>query len=102
LNGINPIQREERHGSPLELFWIWFAANIGILGVVCGAQYLAGNGLNLWQSEWACSSPRRPSSPARWLRVSSSCWFMFLPFRSGCWMLSLVGHLARRALYSGP
>ena len=34
----------------MELFWIWFAANIGILGVVYGAQYLAGKGLNLWQS----------------------------------------------------
>jgi nucleobase:cation symporter-1, NCS1 family len=50
MNGINPIGRSERHGSPLELFWVWFAANIGILGVVYGAQYLAGNGLNLWQS----------------------------------------------------
>src|SRR2546430_2542887 len=50
MNGINPIEQEERHGRPLELFWIWFAGNIGILGVVYGAQYLAGNGLNLWQS----------------------------------------------------
>jgi nucleobase:cation symporter-1, NCS1 family len=50
MNGINPIEQEERHGRPFELFWIWFAANIGILGVVYGAQYLAGNGLNLWQS----------------------------------------------------
>src|SRR5712692_8770620 len=50
MNGINPIEQEQRHGKPFELFWIWFAANIGILGVVYGAQYLAGNGLNLWQS----------------------------------------------------
>src|SRR5579884_749961 len=50
LNGINPIEQQERHGHPIELFWIWFAGNIGILGVVYGAQYLAGNGLNLWQS----------------------------------------------------
>jgi len=50
MNGINPIEQEERHGKPLELFWIWFASNVGILGVVYGAQYLAGNGLNLWQS----------------------------------------------------
>src|SRR5579883_862317 len=49
LNGINPIKQEERHGRPFELFWIWFASNIGILGVVYGAQFLAGNGLNLWQ-----------------------------------------------------
>ena len=50
MNGINPIEQQERHGRPVELFWIWFAGNIGILGVVYGAQYLAGNGLNLWQS----------------------------------------------------
>src|SRR5947209_692223 len=50
MNGINPIEQQERHGRPIELFWIWFAGNIGILGVVYGAQYLAGNGLNLWQS----------------------------------------------------
>ena len=50
MNGINPIEQGERHGRPFELFWIWFAANIGILGVVYGAQYLAGSGLNLWQS----------------------------------------------------
>ena len=50
MNGINPIGREQRHGRPFELFWIWFASNVGILGVVYGAGYLTGNGLNLWQS----------------------------------------------------
>ncbi len=49
LHGIDPIKDEERHGSPFELFWIWFAGNIGILGVVYGG-ILAGAGLNLWQS----------------------------------------------------
>ncbi len=49
MNGINPISQEQRHGSPFELFWIWFASNVGILGVVYGASYLTGNGLNLWQ-----------------------------------------------------
>src|SRR6059036_324987 len=48
-NGINPISQEERHGKPFELFWVWFAANIGILGVVYGA-ILIGYKLNLWQS----------------------------------------------------
>ncbi len=48
-NGIEPIGDDERHGAPLELFWIWFASNIGVLGIVYGA-ILAGNGLNLWQS----------------------------------------------------
>src|SRR6266566_2108629 len=49
LNGINPIGQEQRHGRPSELFWIWFASNVGILGVVYGAGYLTGSGLNLWQ-----------------------------------------------------
>src|SRR5579859_3256059 len=49
MNGINPISQEHRHGTPFELFWIWFASNVGILGVVYGASYLAGSGLNLWQ-----------------------------------------------------
>jgi NCS1 family nucleobase:cation symporter-1 len=50
LNGINPIEQEQRHGRPSELFWIWFASNVAILGVVYGAGYLTGSGLNLWQS----------------------------------------------------
>jgi len=49
LNGINPITNDERHGKPFELFWVWFAGNIGILGVVYGAL-LFGYKLNLWQS----------------------------------------------------
>src|SRR5579884_1782634 len=50
MNGINPIGQEQRHGHPFELFWIWFASNVSILGIVYGAGYLTGNGLNLWQS----------------------------------------------------
>ncbi|GHO79020.1 allantoin permease [Ktedonobacter sp. SOSP1-85] len=50
VNGINPIDQEQRHGKPSELFWIWCASNISILGIVYGAGYLTGNGLNLWQS----------------------------------------------------
>lgn len=49
MHGIDPITQQERHGRPFELFWIWFASNIGILGVVYGAFYLVGSGLNLWQ-----------------------------------------------------
>lgn len=49
LNGIRPIAEAERHGTPFELFWVWFAANIGILGIVYGA-ILTSLGLNLWQS----------------------------------------------------
>lgn len=49
LRGIEPIADGERHGRPFELFWVWFAANIGILGIVYGA-ILTAAGLNLWQS----------------------------------------------------
>jgi purine-cytosine permease-like protein len=49
LHGIDPIADRERHGRPFELFWVWFAANIGILGIVYGAL-LTAFGLNLWQS----------------------------------------------------
>jgi len=49
LHGIEPIGDYERHGSPFELFWVWFAANIGILGIVYGG-ILTSAGLNLWQS----------------------------------------------------
>jgi nucleobase:cation symporter-1, NCS1 family len=49
LHGIEPISDQDRHGRPFELFWIWFAANIGILGIVYGA-ILSAAGLNLWQS----------------------------------------------------
>jgi purine-cytosine permease-like protein len=49
MRGIEPIADHERHGRPFELFWIWFAANIGILGIVYGG-ILAAAGLNLWQS----------------------------------------------------
>ena len=49
LHGIEPISDQDRHGRPFELFWVWFAANIGILGIVYGA-ILTAFGLNLWQS----------------------------------------------------
>ena len=49
LRGIEPVSDQDRHGRPFELFWVWFAANIGILGIVYGA-ILSAAGLNLWQS----------------------------------------------------
>src|SRR5271165_6922407 len=49
LRGIEPVSDQDRHGRPFELFWVWFAANIGILGIVYGA-ILTAAGLNLWQS----------------------------------------------------
>ncbi len=48
-HGIEPISGNERHGRPFELFWVWCAANIGILGIVYGG-ILSAAGLNLWQS----------------------------------------------------
>lgn len=47
--GIEPVADAQRHGRPFELFWVWFAANIGVLGLVYGA-ILTAVGLNLWQS----------------------------------------------------
>ena len=49
LHGIEPVSDQDRHGRPFELFWVWFAANIGILGIVYGA-ILSAAGLNLLQS----------------------------------------------------
>ncbi len=49
LRGIEPVAEGERHGTPFELFWIWFAANIGILGIIYGG-ILTASGLNLGQS----------------------------------------------------
>jgi nucleobase:cation symporter-1, NCS1 family len=48
-NGINPIPESERHGKPFDMFWIWCAANIGILGVTYGA-FLLGYSLSFWQA----------------------------------------------------
>ena len=49
-NGINPIPDAERHGRPLELFWIWFAANISILGMFYGLALVTFYGLSLPQA----------------------------------------------------
>jgi len=49
LHGIDPISDTERHGTPFELFWVWFAADIGILTIIYGG-ILAAAGLNFWQS----------------------------------------------------
>ncbi len=48
-NGTNVIADADRHGSPRELFWIWAAANIGILGVTYGAFLVVFYSLNLWE-----------------------------------------------------
>ena len=48
-HGIDPIPESDRHGTPKELFSIWCAANIAILGVAYGGYLVAFSGLNLWQ-----------------------------------------------------
>jgi NCS1 family nucleobase:cation symporter-1 len=48
-NGINVIREEERKGSPRDLFWPWFAANISVLGLSYGA-YVLGFGISFWQA----------------------------------------------------
>jgi nucleobase:cation symporter-1, NCS1 family len=47
--GIDAIPDTERHGSPRDLFWIWFAANISVLSVTYGGFLVIFYGLNLWQ-----------------------------------------------------
>ncbi len=39
-NGINVIADAERHGSPRQLFWPWFAANVSVFGLSYGAFVL--------------------------------------------------------------
>ncbi len=46
--GLDPVPDGDRHGRPSELFWVWLAANLGIIGVVYGA-IIASLGLDLWQ-----------------------------------------------------
>jgi nucleobase:cation symporter-1, NCS1 family len=48
-NGINVITENERKGSPRDLFWPWFAANISVLGLSYGA-YVLGFGISFWQA----------------------------------------------------
>jgi NCS1 family nucleobase:cation symporter-1 len=49
VNGINVIREDERKGSPRDLFWPWFAANISVLGLSYGA-YVLGFGISFWQA----------------------------------------------------
>lgn len=49
-HGIDPIPESDRHGDPRELFLIWFAANVSILGVSYGTYLVTFYGLNLGQA----------------------------------------------------
>ncbi|ROT26272.1 cytosine permease [Micromonospora sp. HM5-17] len=48
--GIEPVPSGERTGGPGQLFWVWFAANISILGLPLGATLVALRGMNIWQA----------------------------------------------------
>ena len=47
--GIEPVPENECNGNPLQLFWVWFAANISILGLPLGATLVAFHQLAIWQ-----------------------------------------------------
>jgi nucleobase:cation symporter-1, NCS1 family len=49
-HGIDPIPESDRHGRPADLFPIWFAANVSILGISYGTYLVTFYGLNLWQA----------------------------------------------------
>ncbi|MBK5351974.1 cytosine permease [Pseudomonas sp. TH41] len=48
--GIESVPEAECSGHPLQLFWVWFAANISILGLPLGATLVAFRGLAIWQA----------------------------------------------------
>jgi purine-cytosine permease-like protein len=52
LNGINVIREDERRGTPRQLFWPWFAANISVLGLSYGS-FVLGFGISFWQASVA-------------------------------------------------
>jgi nucleobase:cation symporter-1, NCS1 family len=48
-NGINVIAEAERKGTPRQLFWPWFGANVSVLGLAYGA-FVFGFGISFWQA----------------------------------------------------
>ena len=48
-NGINVISDAERKGSPRQLFWPWFGANVSVLGLSYGS-FALGFGISFWQA----------------------------------------------------
>src|SRR4029450_8816286 len=49
-HGNAPSPESGRHGTPIELFWVWCAANISILGITYGAFLVVFYSLNLPQA----------------------------------------------------
>jgi len=48
-NGINVIGDDQRKGTPRQLFWPWFAANVSVLGLSYGS-FTLGFGISFWQA----------------------------------------------------
>lgn len=48
--GIEPVPAAERCGKPIGLFWMWFGANMGVLGITLGAALITFDGLNVPQA----------------------------------------------------
>ncbi|MFF8830955.1 purine-cytosine permease family protein [Streptomyces sp. NPDC015131] len=48
-HGIDPIPDSDRHGSPKDLFWLWFGSNLTFTYVINGALAVAF-GLSFWQA----------------------------------------------------
>jgi nucleobase:cation symporter-1, NCS1 family len=48
-NGINVIAEAERRGTPRQLFWPWFGANVSVFGLAYGS-FLFGFGISFWQA----------------------------------------------------
>jgi NCS1 family nucleobase:cation symporter-1 len=48
--GIEPVPESERSGHPMQLFWVWFAANISILALPLGATLVGIDHLAFWQA----------------------------------------------------
>jgi nucleobase:cation symporter-1, NCS1 family len=48
-NGLNVIPDSERKGTPRQLFWPWFGANVSVLGLAYGS-FLFGFGISFWQA----------------------------------------------------
>jgi len=48
-NGANVIAENERRGTPRQLFWPWFGANVSVFGLAYGS-FLLGFGISFWQA----------------------------------------------------
>jgi purine-cytosine permease-like protein len=48
-NGLNVIDDADRKGTPRQLFWPWFGANVSVLGLSYGAFALGFN-ISFWQA----------------------------------------------------